>query len=75
MWIGTYHQIRLKTPLMWLTKAEIVSQGSMREIPFGMTYSCYEGNINHCGTCPTCVNRKEAFQRAGGDDPTQYDNQ
>ena len=75
MWIGTYHQIRLKTPLMWLTKAEIVSQGSMREVPFGMTYSCYEGNINHCGTCPTCVNRKEAFQMAGVIDPTQYDDE
>jgi 7-cyano-7-deazaguanine synthase len=73
IYIGTYHQIRLRTPLMWMTKAEIITQGADRSVPFELTYSCYEGSENHCGTCPTCVNRIEAFRKAGVTDPTKYD--
>jgi len=74
MWIGTYHQVRLRTPLMWLTKAEIVTLGTSKNVPFELTYSCYEGNPKHCGTCPTCVNRIEAFRQAGIQDPVEYEN-
>ena len=74
MWIGTYHQVRLRTPLMWLTKAEIVTLGTRKNVPFELTYSCYEGNPKHCGACPTCVNRIEAFRQAGIKDPVEYEN-
>ena len=59
---------------MWLTKAEIVTLGTSKNVPFELTYSCYEGNPKHCGTCPTCVNRIEAFRQAGIQDPVEYEN-
>lgn len=74
IYTGSYFKTRLRTPFMWSTKAEIASKGAMLGVPFHMTWSCYEGGELHCGTCPTCVSRKEAFSQAGIDDPTQYEN-
>lgn len=37
-----------------------------------LTWSCYKGDEVHCGTCPTCRARKEAFAKAGVEDPTHY---
>ena len=39
---------------------------------FALTWSCYVGGDRHCGKCGTCVERKEAFVRAGVSDPTDY---
>ncbi|HOX00550.1 MAG TPA: 7-cyano-7-deazaguanine synthase, partial [Deltaproteobacteria bacterium] len=39
---------------------------------FAMTYSCYRGGEKHCGTCATCLERKEALGHAQGLDPTEY---
>ena len=72
--VGTYYTVRLKTPIMWMTKGEVVAMGSSYEIPFNLTYSCYEGTEIHCGQCPTCISRQVAFEEAGVDDPTEYSN-
>lgn len=72
IYIGSYQTIRLHTPLQWLMKHEIVSLGSRLEVPFGRTWSCYKGEPKHCGVCPTCRSRKEAFVLAGISDPTEY---
>ena len=40
---------------------------------FAATYSCYKGGERHCGACGTCVERREAFLRAGLVDPTAYE--
>lgn len=71
--IGSYMKLRLKTPLMWLDKASIIKLGAELDVPFDLTYSCYEGGELHCGLCPTCVARKEAFSLAGVGDPTKYE--
>lgn len=72
IYIGTYRAIRLHTPLQWLMKDQIVELGHRLHVPFEDTWSCYKGEEHHCGTCPTCRSRKEAFQRAGLRDPTVY---
>jgi 7-cyano-7-deazaguanine synthase len=72
IYIGTYHSVRLFTPLMWLKKHEIVTLGNDLGVPFGGTWSCYAGGEKHCGTCPTCRSRKDAFMKAMVEDPTEY---
>ncbi len=72
IYIGTYHEVRLRTPLMWMSKAQIILQAFDLQVPLHLTYSCYEGGEYHCGLCPTCVNRYQAFQDAGIEDPTKW---
>ncbi len=72
IYIGTYHKIRLYTPLIWMTKAEVVLAGDMLDVPWELTWSCYEGREFHCGVCPTCRARKIAFMQGRGADPTTY---
>lgn len=73
IYIGTYHRIRLHTPYMWCTKSDIVSEGILLGVPYQNTWSCYEGGRLHCGKCPTCRARHEAFIEAGVGDPTEYE--
>ena len=63
----------LLTPFDLMTKADIVKLGRSLNVPFRLTWSCYEGNDVHCGVCGTCTERREAFQLAGVKDPTKYD--
>lgn len=72
IYIGTYQKTRLVTPLMWLDKADIVKLGTQYGVPWNLTWSCYRGEEHHCGVCPTCRSRKEAFLAAGVIDPTTY---
>jgi 7-cyano-7-deazaguanine synthase len=72
IYVGTYMSVRLHTPIQWLMKHEIVTLGDKLGVPFQQTWSCYRGEDKHCGTCPTCRSRKEAFKIAGVNDPTEY---
>ena len=69
---GTYFEVRLISPLMWMTKGQIVKLGEHLAVPFDLTYSCYEGKDDHCGLCSTCISRKVAFEKSGVHDPTRY---
>lgn len=62
----------LITPFIKVSKTEIVRKGMDMDVPYEYTYSCYKGEALHCGTCGTCVERKEAFALAGVQDPTMY---
>lgn len=70
--IGSYYTIKLMTPLQWSDKSEAVALGARLGVDFADTWSCYKGEDKHCGTCPTCRSRKEAFIKAGVPDPTDY---
>lgn len=59
-------------PFVHMMKADIIRMGAKLGVPFEMTWSCYVGGNLHCGKCGTCVERKEAFQLAGVEDPTKY---
>ncbi len=64
--------LHLYAPFADKTKSQIVEIGARLNVPFGETWSCYEGGTIHCGQCGTCVERKEAFETAGVFDPTEY---
>ena len=67
-----WHELELWRPYVGITKADIVTVGVGLGVPFGQTWSCYEGGDIHCGACGTCVERREAFVDAGVEDPTEY---
>ena len=75
MTAGTYNGVRLVAPYTNISKSDIVRRGAELGIDYGWTYSCYRGSAQHCGTCGTCTERREAFREAGIPDPTQYENQ
>ena len=65
--------LRLEAPFMHMSKDQIVRLGTSLQVPYIDTWSCYKGGDKHCGTCGTCVERKEAFELAGVIDPTEYE--
>ncbi|MBR9839178.1 MAG: 7-cyano-7-deazaguanine synthase QueC [Rhodobacteraceae bacterium] len=67
-----YASVRLHTPFVERSKADIVRAGAAHGTPFAETWSCYKGGELHCGRCGTCVERREAFHLAGVEDPTAY---
>lgn len=69
---GTYPGISLLRPFIGMDKAGIAKRGAELGVDFSRTWSCYKGGEVHCGTCGTCVERREAFLLAGVQDPTQY---
>lgn len=69
--------VHVESPFMHFTKAQIARLGASLDVPFELTWSCYEGGDNglddkHCGRCGTCVERYESFKLAGIPDPTEY---
>lgn len=68
-----YASVKLYTPFVRIPKSAIVTEGAKHKTPFGETWSCYKGGEQHCGRCGTCVERREAFDLAGIDDPTLYE--
>jgi 7-cyano-7-deazaguanine synthase len=67
-----WHEVDLERPFIHKTKAEVVRLGHELKAPLALSWSCYEGRPRHCGKCGTCVERREAFQVAGVEDPTVY---
>ena len=65
---------RIRTPLIKLTKAEIIRTGSHLGVDFSITHSCYDPSPGGgaCGQCDSCLLRKRGFREAGIPDPTSY---
>lgn len=72
IYVGTYHKVRVRAPLLYMTKPGVIEQGTKFGVNFANTWSCYKGEDIHCGVCPTCRSRKEAFELNGLQDPTEY---
>jgi 7-cyano-7-deazaguanine synthase len=72
MRLGTYAQVQLLRPFIALDKSGIALEGARLGVDFARTWSCYKGGPIHCGRCGTCVERREAFLKAGLPDPTVY---
>ncbi len=72
VYIGSYHSLRLRAPLIEMFKDDIILAGIKLGVPYHLTWSCYKGEELHCGTCPTCRARKDGFRKAGFPDPTHY---
>lgn len=67
-------RIRIHTPLIDLTKAEIINQGSALGVDYGLTISCYDPNEagQACGQCDSCLLRAKGFEQSNIEDPTRY---
>ena len=67
-------KIVIHTPLIRLTKAEIIRKGHALGFDYGLTHSCYDPSPagEACGACDSCLIRKKGFRGAGVDDPTRY---
>ena len=66
---GTGEELRMEAPFVTWSKADIVELGLELGVPYGITWSCYEGGEVPCGTCATCVDRAAAFAANGAIDP------
>lgn len=67
------HPFKIHTPLIDLSKAEIIQKGLDLGVDYSLTVSCYQPNqIYACGVCDACRLRAEGFRALGVDDPTQY---
>ncbi|MBI4289826.1 MAG: 7-cyano-7-deazaguanine synthase QueC [Chloroflexi bacterium] len=62
-------QIKIETPIISKTKAEIVRLAFELKAPIVHTWSCYEGGEAPCGRCDSCILRARGFAEAGYDDP------
>jgi 7-cyano-7-deazaguanine synthase len=64
--------IRIETPVIRMSKAEIVRQGLALGVPFERTWSCYQAEAEACGECESCRLRLRGFREAGASDPIPY---
>jgi 7-cyano-7-deazaguanine synthase len=67
-------RIRIHTPLVRMTKADIIRRGIELGIDYSMTHSCYDPSSDGlaCGQCDSCLLRRKGFREAGLPDPTRY---
>lgn len=64
---------RIRTPLIDLTKAQIIDRGTTLGVDYGMTVTCYDPtDAGACGACDACTLRRQGFEQAGISDPTIY---
>ena len=68
------HRLIIHTPLIDLSKAEIIRQGSLLGVDYRLTVSCYQADAEGraCGVCDSCRIRAAGFKSAGISDPTRY---
>ncbi len=64
--------ITIQTPVLHMSKQEIVEDGLKRKVPFELSWSCYTNDDIACGKCPSCLLRLNAFRKAGVPDPIPY---
>ncbi|MBV9210011.1 MAG: 7-cyano-7-deazaguanine synthase QueC [Acidobacteria bacterium] len=64
--------IKIRTPVIALSKAEIVRRAIELDAPLALTWSCYKESELACGRCDSCALRLRAFERAGVADPVRY---
>lgn len=70
------HPIRIHTPLIDLSKAQIIAQGLAQDVDYAMTVSCYAADMHGraCGQCDACRLRAAGFRELGVVDSTRYQN-
>jgi 7-cyano-7-deazaguanine synthase len=68
------HALRIRAPLVSMTKAQIIRAGADAGVDFGLTVSCYQADATGaaCGVCDACRIRRSGFEAARLDDPTRY---
>lgn len=67
------HSITIETPILDMSKKEIVQLGMQLKAPLELTWSCYNGGQKACGKCDSCTLRLNGFKDAGLNDPIEYE--
>jgi 7-cyano-7-deazaguanine synthase len=72
--LGTFYKIPIKieTPIIKMSKKEITELGVTLKAPLHLTQTCYVGEEEACGKCPSCLLRIKGFKEAGYIDPVKY---
>lgn len=72
--LGTKPETKIKivTPIINFSKADIVKKGIELKAPLNLTWSCYQSEDEACGVCDSCAFRLRGFQQAGVEDPIPY---
>jgi len=72
--LGTFYNVpmRIKTPIIKMSKKEITEFGVKLRAPLHLTHTCYVGEEEACGKCPSCLLRIKGFKEAGYIDPIKY---
>ncbi|MBW1814825.1 MAG: 7-cyano-7-deazaguanine synthase, partial [Deltaproteobacteria bacterium] len=67
-------RIKINTPLLNMSKAQIIKKGIGLGVDYSLTHSCYDPNSDGfaCGRCDSCILRKKGFKEAGVKDPTKH---
>lgn len=68
------HPLRVHAPLIHMSKAQIIQEGTKRGVDYSLTVSCYQADEQGraCGRCDSCRLRRAGFEAAGVTDPTRY---
>ena len=69
VYLGSGGQCKVEAPFVDESKARVVKTGLELNVPYELTWSCYEGQEKPCGKCGTCIDRAEAFRLNGVEDP------
>lgn len=69
IYLGSGGQLYIEAPFVKLTKADVVKKGLELNVPYELSWSCYEGDDKPCGVCGTCRDRIVAFEANGVTDP------
>lgn len=72
--VGGLTRIKINTPLLNMSKAQIIKKGIELGVDYSLTHSCYDPNLEGgaCGQCDSCILRKKGFKEAGLKDPIKY---
>jgi 7-cyano-7-deazaguanine synthase len=67
-------RVKIHTPIIEMTKVQIIQKGVELGVDYGITHSCYDPSMEGkaCGQCDSCLLRKKGFKEAGVPDPTEY---
>jgi len=71
--LADWHVVELEAPFWDIDKGDIVIIGKTFGVDYGLTWTCYKGKELACGKCGSCVERLEAFEKAGVKDPVKYE--
>lgn len=69
IYLGSGGELRVTAPFIGMNKAQVVAEGLKLNVPYELTWSCYEGGNKPCGVCGTCRDRIAAFRANGIEDP------
>ena len=73
IYLGSGNKVKVIGPFVNMHKKDIVKYGLEHNVPYQLTWSCYNGKDKACGKCGTCIDRLKAFKANNAKDPIEYE--